>query len=283
MDPIIPFLPAFIRSGHAVGWSGKALSTVRRFCFAKRWVLHYICRQPIYMPQSVFHFKRFTIHQDRCAMKVGTDGVLLGAWVEIGDAQQILDIGTGTGLIALMLAQKSIASIDAIDIDRPSFEQATQNARISPWSDRVRVIHSSLQDFKPGYRYDLIVSNPPYFIDSYAAPGEARNLARSASASLSYDELLKGVVRLLSNTGRFSVILPHKEGQIFRDKAEQNGLFCNKLLNIKTGREKPYKRVMMEFSRREEELHETELVLHFDERNFTDEYKSLTRDYYPAF
>lgn len=216
-------------------------------------------------------------------MKVGTDGVLLGAWVRAEDAKRILDIGTGTGLIALMLAQKSPAPVDAIDIDRPSFEQATQNARTSPWADRVRVIHSSLQDFKPGYRYDLIVSNPPYFIDSFKAPGEARNMARSASHSLSYEELLHGVGRLLNNTGRFCVILPFKEGQLFREKAEQNGLFCNHLVNIKTGRDKPFKRVLMEFSRREEELVEEELVIHYDERQFTEEYKSLTRDYYPAF
>lgn len=216
-------------------------------------------------------------------MKVGTDGVLLGAWVSVGQAKRILDIGTGTGLIALMLAQKSSAPVDAIDIDRASFEQATQNARVSPWAERVRVIHSSLQEFKPGYRYDLIVSNPPYFIDSFKAPGEARNMARSASHSLSYEELLQGVVRLLQNTGRFCVILPFKEGQLFRDKAEQNGLFCNHLVNIKTGRDKPYKRVLMEFSRREEVLVEEELVIHYDERQFTEEYKALTREYYPAF
>ncbi|MBL7924046.1 MAG: tRNA (adenine-N(6)-)-methyltransferase, partial [Bacteroidia bacterium] len=112
---------------------------------------------------------------------------------------------------------------------------------------------------------------------------EARNRARSASASLTYDELLNGVVRLLKDSGRFSVILPHKEGQIFREKAEQNGLFCNILVNVKTGREKPYKRVLMEFSRREEELLEEELVIHYDSRNFTEAYKKLTGDFYPAF
>ncbi|MBK9399952.1 MAG: methyltransferase [Bacteroidetes bacterium] len=235
------------------------------------------------MPATVFHFKRFTINQDRCAMKVGTDGVLLGAWVTVPDAGKILDIGTGTGLIALMMAQKSNAFIDAIDIDLPSYEQAKENVLLSPWSDHVRVIHSALKDYKPGYRYDLIVSNPPYFMDSYAATDEARNLARSASASLSYDDLLNGVVRLLVNTGRFSVILPHKEGQIFREKAEQNGLFCNKLVNVRTGRDKPFKRVLMDFSRREEELMEEELVIHFDSRHFTEEYKRLTGEYYPAF
>lgn len=235
------------------------------------------------MPATVFHFKRFTIHQDRCAMKVGTDGVLLGAWVQVPDTGKILDIGTGTGLIALMVAQRSHAFIDAIDIDFAAFEQARENVEASPWAEHIRVVHSSLKDYKPGYRYDLIVSNPPYFMDSYAATGEARNLARSASASLTYDELLKGVVRLLINTGRFCVILPYKEGQIFREKAEQNGLFCNKVVNVRTGRDKPLKRVMMEFSRLEEELAEEELVIHLDNRNFTQSYRNLTKDYYPAF
>lgn len=216
-------------------------------------------------------------------MKVGTDGVLLGAWVQAGEAKRVLDIGTGTGLIALMMAQKSTASVDAIDIDSAACEQARQNARNALWADRIRVTHASLQDFKPGYRYDLIVSNPPYFIDSFEASGEARNMARSASHSLSYDELLQGVVRLLHITGRFCVILPFKEGRIFRDKAEQNGLFCNHLVNVKTGRDKPWKRVLMEFSRQEEELVEEELVIHYDERQFTEAYKALTRDFYPAF
>ncbi len=235
------------------------------------------------MPATIFHFKHFTINQDRCAMKVGTDGVLLGAWVNISNEGKILDIGTGTGLIALMIAQRSEAFIDAIDIDLSSCEQAKENVRMSPWADHIRVIHSALKDYKPGYRYDLIVSNPPYFIDSYAATDEARNLARSASASLTYNDLLNGVVRLLNNTGRFCVILPFKEGQIFREKAEQNGLFCNVLLNVRTGKDKPYKRVLMEFSRQEAALQEDELVLHFDNRDFTEEYKKLTSAYYPAF
>lgn len=235
------------------------------------------------MPSSVFQFKHFTIHQDRCAMKVGTDGVLLGAWVKVNGANKLLDIGTGTGLIALMLAQKSNAFIDAIDIDQSAFEQASENVSLSPWRDHIRIVHSALSDYKPGYRYDLIVSNPPYFIDSYVAIDEARNKARSASASLTYDELLNGVVRLLNSTGRFCVILPFKEGQLFREKAEQNGLFCNVLVNVRTGKDKPFKRVLMEFSRREAELQEEELVIHYENRDFTEEYKKLTGEYYLAF
>jgi tRNA1Val (adenine37-N6)-methyltransferase len=235
------------------------------------------------MSASTFQFKKFTIQQERCAMKVGTDGVLLGAWVKVPKEGKILDIGTGTGLIALMMAQKTDAFIDAIDIDFSAFEQAGENVKSSPWNDHVRVLHSSLNDFKPGYRYDLIVSNPPYFIDSYAASDEARNMARSASASLSYEDLLFGVGRLLTNTGKFSTILPFKEGQYFRELAEQSGLICIKLSKVKTGRDKPFKRVLMEFSRREEKFQEEELVIHFDNRDFTEEYKKLTSDYYMAF
>lgn len=218
-------------------------------------------------------------------MKVGTDGVLLGAWVQPQSAESILDIGTGTGLIALMIAQKSSAHIDAIDIDKDAFIQSTENVNASPWKNKIRVIHSAIQDFKPGKKYDLIVSNPPYFIDSFAPTDEARNRARQASASLSYEELLQGIIRLLNPSGKFCVILPAKEGQLFRDTAEQNGLFCNYIMYVKTKPAKPEKRVMMEFSREEEELKTDELIIHEEEegRTFTEQYKLLTKDYYPAF
>lgn len=235
------------------------------------------------MPESVFHFKQFSVRQDLCAMKVGTDGVLLGSWINPPAEGKILDIGTGTGLIALMAAQKSNAFIDAIDIDRQACEQAEENTKQSPWENRIRVVHSSLMDFRPVHRYDLIVSNPPYFIDSCAPEDEARHLARSASASLNQDELINGVVRLLHISGRFCVILPQREGHLFLEKAEQNGLFCNIQVNVRTGLEKPCKRVLMEFSRQEDEPVIEELVLHTEGREFTDQYKQLTRDFYLAF
>ncbi|CAN5491014.1 methyltransferase [soil metagenome] len=235
------------------------------------------------MSESVFHFLNFTIRQDRCAMKVGTDGVLLGAWVKASAADSVLDIGTGTGLIALMICQKSNAHVDAIDIDEEACLQAKENVLESPWPDRVRVIHSSLQEFKPGRRYDLIVTNPPYFIDSFAPTDEARNRARQASASLSYEELLSGVIRLLAPSGKFFVILPAKEGQWFRELAEQDGLFCNHITSLHTKADKPEKRVLMEFSRKEEEIVEDRLIIHNDEGSFTEAYKKLTGDYYPRF
>jgi tRNA1Val (adenine37-N6)-methyltransferase len=237
------------------------------------------------MPESVFHFKQFTINQDKSAMKVGTDGVLLGAWIQPEKAQNILDIGAGTGLIAIMLAQKSTGFIDAIDIDHSSCIQAAENVKISPWKDRIRIIHSSLQEFRPGKRYELIVTNPPYFIDSFTTTNESRNRARSADATLSYEELVDGVVRLLSISGKFCVILPSKESTYFRNLAEQNGLFCNKLIHVKTKASKPEKRVLMEFSRDEEELFEDELIIQeeLDDRIFTQQYIDLTKDFYITF
>jgi tRNA1Val (adenine37-N6)-methyltransferase len=245
----------------------------------------YICYSPLYMPESVFQFKKFSVSQDRSAMKVGTDGVLLGAWVMPASAAAILDIGTGTGLIALMLAQKSTAFIDAIDIDRDSCSQAIENVSQSPWPDKIKIVNCPLQEFRPGKRYDLIVSNPPYFIDSFAATDEARNIARSASASLSFAQLVDGVVRLLSASGRFCVILPSKEGLFFRELAEQSGLFCNHITHVKTKMSKPEKRVLMEFGRSGEELIEDELIIHEekDDRVYTDQYKMLTREYYMGF
>jgi tRNA1Val (adenine37-N6)-methyltransferase len=236
-----------------------------------------------YMPESVFHFKQFKIDQDRCAMKVGTDGVLLGSWIKLYTEEKILDVGTGTGLIAIMLAQRSHAQIDAIDIDKGAYDQALENCAKSPWADKLKVVHASLQDYRPGYRYDLIVSNPPYFIDSFAPSDEARNRARQASATLSYDELLNGVVRLLNVSGRFCIILPEKEGKLFSEKAQQNGLFCNCITGVRTKPHKPFKRLMMEFSRIEEELIESEIVINNEDGSFTDEYKMLTQDYYPRF
>ena len=251
-----------------------------RACTYARARVHLLC---FFMSASVFHFKQFTVNQDKCAMKVGTDGVLLGAWAQVGDASRILDIGTGTGLLALMLAQRSTAYIDAIDIDGQSCEQAAENSMSSPWADRIRIVHSSLMDFEPGERYDLIISNPPYFIDNMAASDEARNLARSASASLTPIELINGVLRLLSREGRFCLILPHREGQLFREQAEQSGLFCISITEVRTGADKPVKRLMMEYSRSEGELHTDELLIQVDQRNYTDAYKALTAAYYPSF
>lgn len=234
------------------------------------------------MHDHAFHFKQFTIHHDKCAMKVGTDGVLLGAWTTIQSETKILDIGTGTGLIALMLAQKSSALIDAIEIDRDSFEEAGKNIAASPWHTRIKIYHTSLQDFEKtaGNKYDLIVSNPPFFSDAYKAPDEARNIARHTNESLSFDDLLNGVTSLLESEGRFCAIFPCKEGTDFIERSKSNNLFVQKLTRVKTKIEKQEKRLLIEFGFKEIIPAINDMVIQEEDLSFTREYIELTKDYY---
>lgn len=238
------------------------------------------------MPNSVFHFKQFRIKQEKCAMKVGTDAVLLGSWVQCAGAKNILDIGTGTGIIAMMLAQKSEAYIHALDIDRYAVEQAIENIAESPFRNNIFVYHKSLQSFadEVNYKYDLIVSNPPYFVDSSKAPNQSRNFARHTD-ELSFEDLLIGVNKLLQPKGKFCLILPNKEGQLFIEKALESGLYCNKIIRVKTRKDKEDpKRLLLSFSYTEMSLHEEELVIEDDGRHrYTPEYMKLTKDYYIHF
>ncbi len=237
------------------------------------------------MANQTFAFKQFKINQDKCAMKVGTDAVLLGSWVNTANAKHILDIGTGTGIIALMLAQKSGAKIDAIDIDNNAFIQATENVNESNWKDRIDVQNISLQNFvnESTRKYDLIVSNPPYFVDSSKASEESRTNARHTD-QLPYDALLNGVLQLLSPTGKFYVILPTKESELFRDLTQENKLFLTKLTRVVTRADKPEKRWLMRFEFTPRTFSESSITIEKDERHsYTDEYKELTKDYYLAF
>jgi tRNA1Val (adenine37-N6)-methyltransferase len=216
---------------------------------------------------------------------VGTDAVLLGSWVNASNAKTILDIGTGTGIIALMLAQKSPARIDAIDIDSNAFIQATENVNQCNWKDRIDVHHISLQQFtkESDHKYDLIVSNPPYFIDSSKASEESRTNARHTD-QLPFKDLLDGVLKLLNPNGKFYVILPTKEAELFREEAEKNKLFLTKLTRIITRADKPEKRLMMRYEFIQRAFSESSITIEKDERHsYTDEYKELTKDYYLAF
>lgn len=223
--------------------------------------------------------------QDKCAMKVGTDAVLLGSWVNTANANSILDIGTGTGIIALMLAQRSNAMIDAIDIDINAFIQASENVNHCKWKDHIRVHHSSLQEFvlEQNKKYDLIVTNPPYFVDSSKASEESRTNARHTD-QLPYNDLLNGVLKLLSPNGKFYVILPTKESEFFRDMAEENKLFLTKLTRVITRSDKPEKRLLMRFEFTRKTFSEDSIIIEEDERHsYTDAYKELTKEYYLAF
>jgi tRNA1Val (adenine37-N6)-methyltransferase len=235
------------------------------------------------MSHGEFRFKQFVVRQDKCAMKVGTDGVLLGAWVPCNNAQTILDVGAGTGLIALMMAQKcQSADIDAIDIDAVAYRQAKENFEYSPWPSRLHSFHESLQEFSAtrSVKYDLIVSNPPYFMDAHPAPSEARNVARHMDESLSISELCSGVKKLLSPLGRFCVIFPFREGMRFLEHSEGHGLYANRLTKVKTKVEKQEKRMMMEFELERKDLVEDELVIQEEDLSFTNQYIELTSDFY---
>lgn len=236
------------------------------------------------MPNQYFRFKQFAIRQENVAMKVGTDGVLLGAWTNLESASRILDVGTGTGLIAIMMAQRSKAAIDAVEIDEASCTQARENVERCPWSDRISIYHQTFQSFAHGQEnlYDLIVSNPPYFIKSLKSPDLARAAARHTD-ELPQDELIDGVTKLLHESGRFSAIFPYVEGNIFVAKAAANGLFCCRRVNVVGKQGAGVKRLLLEFSKEKLPLDESDLTIRDTDDAFTIDYQLLTKDFYLAF
>lgn len=237
------------------------------------------------MSNQIFAFKQFTVRQDKCAMKVGTDAVLLGAWANISVPKNILDAGTGTGIIALMLAQRTSVPIDAIDIDEAACRQARENIHASPWKERIKIHHQSLQVFakQASIKYDLIVSNPPYFTGSSKSQEEARMLARHTDL-LSYDALLEGVLKLLSPAGRFCVVFPIKEGELFRDKAQEKKLYLTKLTRVHTRADKTEKRLLMQYEFERKTFSENHISIELNtEHHYTEEYKELTKDFYLHF
>lgn len=236
------------------------------------------------MANNYFKFKQFTIKQDKSAMKVGTDGVILGAYAKCENAFNILDIGTGTGLIALMMAQRSSGLIDAIEIDKNAFDEAWQNIQNSDWEDKITIFHSSFQEYADIClrKYELIVSNPPYFNNSLKNDNDRKTLARH-SDSLSAKELFDGVNKLLSKEGIFSVIIPTEYADLYEREAAQFDLFINESVKIKPTPEKPVKRLILSFSRKKNDVSETEFVIENGGRHiYSDEYKMLTKDYYLA-
>lgn len=303
------------------------------------------------MANPYFSFKQFTVWQEHAAMRVGTDGVLLGAWCDLAsdvsavipdestdrrqpanvcpadpsqildssnrdqtvwddhvqdereksvcgaqngaDAEtkkvgRVLDIGSGTGVIALMVAQRtSNAQIDAVEPDSGSCEDALRNFAESPWADRLHLHDVTLQEYVSCYaekvQYDLIVSNPPYFVDSLKAPDPVRNAVRHA-VSLPFEELLDGVKTLLAEHGRFAVILPVTEGVLLEKLALERSLHCVRKCLVQTKPGVPPKRVMMEFGRKSVSLHSGLLIMETERhQEFTEEYRRLTRDFYLKF
>lgn len=228
-----------------------------------------------------FHFKQFSISHDRSTHKVGTDGVLLGAWVNVDGASTILDIGTGTGVIAIMLAQRTPPNtkIDAVELQEHDAKQAETNVKNSPWPEKVSVVHSAIQDFQSDHGYDLIVSNPPFFVNSWLPPDQSRSTARH-SHDLSFPELVENISRLLSPEGRFAVVLPFVEGSQFIRLAEGLGFYVSRRMTFKSRQDKPVERLLVEFSRTVSAVKAEELVLYLRNEEWTNEYRALTRDFY---
>ncbi|MBL0739762.1 tRNA1(Val) (adenine(37)-N6)-methyltransferase [Chryseolinea lacunae] len=238
-----------------------------------------------------FQFKQFVVQHDRCTMKIGTDAVLLGAWgnvtpatrgmIDLPSPVRILDIGTGSGVIAIMAAQRSSdqTQIDAVEIETQDALQATENFAASPWSARLHLHTTPIQDFSPGYQYDVIVSNPPYFINSQEPPDKRRLEARH-TVSLDYDTLLTVVKRLLKPEGRFSVILPYTEGLQFMTLAQKAGMFCRRQCSFRTRLEKPIERWMLEFAWANGEVETDEVLLYDEGVHWSASYVALTKDFY---
>ena len=233
---------------------------------------------------SKFQFKQFSIEQDRCAMKIGTDGVLLGAWAPVHhNPFSILDIGAGTGVIALMLAQRSNAQqIDALEIDEDAYEQATDNFENSPWSDRLFCFHAGLDEFveEPEDEYDVIVSNPPFYTEDYKTDNDQRDLARFADA-MPFEDLIVAADLLLSENGIFAAIIPFKEEENFLAIAKQYELYPIKITRVKGTPTTEIKRSLLAFSRTEKvDFLIDELVIETERHIYTPEYIELTKDFY---
>ena len=235
------------------------------------------------MTNPFFRFKKFTVYHDKCAMKVGTDAVLLGAWADTSFCRNILDIGTGTGIIALMLAQRSQATVEAIDIDKEACVQATENVAASPYTERIKVVHASCADFAASNqqkRYDLIVSNPPYFINSLKGPDNKRTVARHTDTLLLSD-LIREAQTLLSPSGRIALVLPYEQLEEVKALASANHLYiCRHTDVIPTPGAAP-KRLLVELSATEENIKNRDtLTIEEARHQYTPEYIALTKEFY---
>ncbi len=239
------------------------------------------------MPRnSYFQFKQFRIIQERSAMKVGMDGVLVGAWTDTSGAKQILDVGTGTGLIALMMAQKnSQAQVDAIEIDEEAFQEAKLNVHNSPWRNRMKLELCSFQEFaqSKNQKYDLIISNPPFFTSGEKAPAPNRAQARHSDV-LPLDILVSGAAKMLNANGRIALVLPAENLSEVETLASKNGLFVARLCHIKPNPRKPVFRILVELSNVESPKIEENLMIEFENHHdYTPEYQNLTSEFYLKF
>lgn len=237
------------------------------------------------MPNSFFRFKQFTIHQQQAGLKVSTDSCLFGAWCarQLQEMNQqpetILDIGTGTGLLLLMLAQQSTAMLEGVELDQPSFEQAVENIEQSAWQNRIRLFHQDIRTFDPGKTYDFIVSNPPFYEGSLRSGTQQRNVALH-DEGLRLEELLGAVHRLLSASGSFAVLLPfQRAGECIR-KASAHQLHLSQRLDVRQTPKHDFFRSLLLFSTAEQLLSKDELTIKTEADAYSPEFVELLKDYY---
>lgn len=238
------------------------------------------------MPNPYFQFKQFTVFQDQCAMKVCTDSCILGAYAPVANRQRILDIGTGTGLLALMAAQRSDAQIDAVEIASDAYHQALANIQQSPWKDRIRVYFQSIQQFSQDKTYhqlyDFIITNPPFYTKHLPSPSVQRNIALHAQ-SLNYDELLDAIKALLSPKGEWMVLLPSHESALFEKKARNQGFEMTQKLIIKNKEEGSDFRVISLYSELSQGVQEEILSIRKQSGEYSEDFKNLLKEYYLIF
>lgn len=230
-----------------------------------------------------FQFKKFTIHQDRCAMKIGTDAVLLGAWTSINhQPYSILDIGAGTGILSIIMAQRSAAeTIEAIEINADAYEQCVENFENTPWNDRLFCYHASLLEFidQVDDTFDLIISNPPFYSENYKSKNSQRDLARFQDA-MPFEHLILAASKLLSTKGIFSVVIPYTEEAHFTHLAKKNGLYPHRICHIKGTPDSLIKRSLIEFSFQKKTIQKSRLVIETSRHIYTEDYITLTQDFY---
>ncbi len=228
---------------------------------------------------STFVFQQFSINQDQCAMKVGIDSVILGAKTPVHDYKSILDIGTGTGVLSLMMAQRTNSEIDAIEIEEKAFLQAKENFKNSIFSNRIQITHTAIQEYNPNKRYDLIICNPPYFETALKSQDSNRNLARH-NDSLSLNELFLNSKRLLTNEGKLSIILPYSAKKNAITIAEKNQLFCTKQTVINGKAHKAPNRILLLFHEDQATPTIDTLTIYDAYGKYTTQFKKLTKDFY---